>query len=217
MSDSTRPPDPTQKARDWPQRIAEMIMSLVSEVPESSVASSGSPRDEARKIAKASAAKAASLAGALALPPGPLRWATILPEIHAVWRIQRQMVADIAAAYDQTADLSREQMLFCLFRHTAAQAVRDLAVRAGERFIVGRASLATVHQVARKVGLRISRDSLGRGLAGMIPVVSALGVGGYAWYDTAGVARTAIDLFENQRALRLPDEPPPASIEDQDG
>ena len=51
---------------------------------------------------------------------------TLLPELVAVWRIQ-------------------EQMLYCLFKHTASQAVRDA---------------------------------------------------GYAYFDTAQVARSAIELFE---------------------
>lgn len=190
---------------DWPQRIGDLILSLVSDVPASVEPASLTPRDRARRIARSASTKAATLAGALALPPGPLRWATILPEIHAVWKIQRQMVADIAAAYGQSADLSREQMLFCLFRHTAAQAVRDLAVRAGERYLVKKASLSTLQKVAGKVGLRLSRDSLGRSLAGMVPVLSAVGVGGYAWYDTRGVARTAIALFEDPRGPGIED------------
>ena len=60
-------------------------------------------------------------AGTLALPPGPLGWLTILPEMLAVWKIQSQMVADIAALYGQKSTLTEEQMVYCLFRHSAAQ------------------------------------------------------------------------------------------------
>jgi len=59
------------------------------------------------------------VAGTLALPPGPLGWMTILPEMVGVWKIQAQMVADIAALYGKTATLTQEQMLYCLFKHTA--------------------------------------------------------------------------------------------------
>jgi hypothetical protein len=102
----------------------------------------------------------------------------------AIWRIQAQMVADIAGAYGRDASLTREHMLYCLFRHTAAQAMRDLAVRVGERALVG------------GFGLRIAQRSLSRGLARVIPVAGALGVGAYAFYDTGQVGKAAVALFE---------------------
>ena len=39
------------------------------------------------------------------------------------------MVADIVGGNGNKAELTREQMIYCLFRHTAAQAVRDLVAR----------------------------------------------------------------------------------------
>ena len=58
----------------------------------------------------AAAAKAALAAGTLALPPGPLGWATIAPEMLAVWHIQRQLVE--AAAH---VDLGEELGLAGVF------------------------------------------------------------------------------------------------------
>jgi hypothetical protein len=159
---------------------------------------SAAPADRARAIAASAAARAAATAGGLALPPGPLGWITILPEVVAVWRIQAQMVADIAGAYGKQRYLSREQMIYCLFRHTAAQAVRDLVVRVGERVIVRRASAGILQSIARKVGVRVTERAIGKGLSRWLPVVGALGVAGYAFYDTGQVARTAIGLFEQE-------------------
>ena len=69
----------------------------------------------------------------LALPPGPLGYVTILPDLVGIWRIQAQMVADMAGVYGQQAFLSREQMLYCLFRHAAAQAMRDVLYAGAEQ------------------------------------------------------------------------------------
>ena len=67
----------------------------------------------------------------------------------AVWHIQRQLVADIAALYGRTADLGPSQMMWCLFRHTAAQALRDLSVRVGERVVVRPAAQALLSHLRR--------------------------------------------------------------------
>ena len=153
------------------------------------------PDDEARRIARLAARKAAMTAGGLALPPGPLGWITVLPELLAVWKLQTQMVADIAGVYDSNVELTKEQMLYCLFRHTAAQAVRDLVVRIGERYLVGKASSQAFQIAARKVGLSLTRHAVGSGISRWMPVVGAVGVGAYAYYDTSKVAKTAIEMF----------------------
>jgi hypothetical protein len=126
---------------------------------------------------------------------------TIVPELVAIWRIQRQMVADIAAAYGASAELTRSHMLYCLFRHAAAQALRDVGVQVGARLLVREAPLRTLERVAAKIGIQLSRRVAGRGLSRWLPMVGAVGVGAYAYYDTRQVARTAIELF----ATREPD------------
>jgi uncharacterized protein (DUF697 family) len=178
--------------------IAEAILRFVRRIPASSEKKSRTPAQAARNRASAAAAKAALAAGTLALPPGPFGWITILPEMAAVWRIQSQMVADIAAIYGRKSTLTEEQMVYCLFRHSVPQAVRDLIAHTGGRVLVHRASLAFMQSVARKIGVTLSRKVLGRGLSRWVPVAGALGVGAYAYYDTAQVAKTAIGLFERE-------------------
>lgn len=179
-------------------KVADAILNFVGFVPKTDERKSRDPDRDTRRIANSAAAKAAMTAGSLALPPGVLGWLTILPEMIAVWRIQAQMVADIAGIYGQNASLSREQMIYCLFRHTAAQALRDLVVRVGERFLVRQVSLRTFQTVARKVGIRVTQQSIGKGLARWVPIVGAVGVGAYAYYDTAKVGQTAIELFQRE-------------------
>ena len=58
------------------------------------------------------------------MPPGAIGWLTVVPELITVWKLQAQMVADIAGIHGSNSELSRVQMLYCLFRHTAAQAAR---------------------------------------------------------------------------------------------
>ena len=179
-------------------RIAQTILDFIGRVPGTREAKSLDPRLRARVVAQSASRKAAVAAGGLALPPGPLGWLTVLPELVTVWKLQTQMVADIAGIYGKEAYLTREQMIYCLFRHTAAQAVRDLVIRIGERFLVRKASGRAFQAIARKIGLTVTQQALGKGVSRWLPIVGAVGVGAYVYYDTRQVARTAIELFERE-------------------
>ncbi len=184
--------------------LGTRVLALVAEPPEPELRVSTTPRAAADRAIEAAAGKAALAAGALALPPGPLGWATIAPEMLAVWQIQRQLVADVAALYGRSAELGPAQMLWCLFRHTAAQALRDLSVRVGERIIVRPAAQLLLQRVAAAVGVQLGKQAAGRMLSRWVPLVGAAGVGAYAWWDTRQVGRAALQLFEREQVIDNP-------------
>ena len=184
------------------ERVSRAIVKFVARVPATAESPIGHQRSitaaaHARALTRSAALKTALAAGGLALPPGVLGWLTILPELTAVWKIQAQLISDIAGLYGASATLTREHMLYCLFRHTAAQAFRDLAVRAGERILVRRLSPGALQSIARSVGISITQRTIGKGITRFVPLVGAAGVGAYAYFDTRQVARTAIELFAN--------------------
>ena len=184
--------------------VSGRVLALVTQAPEARCVPSPRPADAAAKAIESAASKAALAAGTLALPLGPLGWATIAPEMLAVWHIQRQLVADIAALYGRSAELGPTQMMWCLFRHTAAQAMRDLTVRVGERVIVRPAAQAVLQRVAGAVGLQLGRKVAGKALSRWVPLVGAAGVGAYAWWDTRQVGRAALQLFEREGVIDNP-------------
>lgn len=175
--------------------FGQSILDSVGEVPDSTRRKSKDAPVESRAAISKAAAKASLTAGAFAVPLGPVGWLTILPEMIAVWRIQAQLVADIAALHGRKPVLTREQMMYCLFRHTAAQAVRDLAVRAGERLIVQQVTSQVLKKVAEAIGMKITRRVVGKGITRWLPVIGVVGVAGYAYYDTAQVGATALEMF----------------------
>ncbi|MFP5466318.1 MAG: hypothetical protein ACLGG8_02155 [Gammaproteobacteria bacterium] len=199
MSSRVARPAPSPEAAA--SSFEQAILPLFAHVPTSDEPRSESPLDDARRKANAVAAKAAVAAGALALPPGPAGWLTILPEMVGVWRLQRQLVADIAAIYGKQSTLTPEQIVYCLFEHTAAAGVRDLVVRVGQRTLVRRASPRLVGLLMRRIGVKLGQRMLGKGVARLLPIVGAVGVGAYAYYDTAKVAATAIELFESEISI----------------
>lgn len=193
---SAFPNEPGAGGDKPPSPVAKAILDLVSAIPGTSEPTSASPTERARAIRLAAALKAGAISGTLALPGGPLSVVTIVPDLVAVWRIQAQMVADIASAFGKTAQLKQEQMIYCLFRHAAAQVARDLIARMGERIVFRTATLHAVEALARRIGIKVTQKVLANSAARWIPVLGSLGVAGYAYYDTAQVAATAIELFE---------------------
>jgi len=181
------------------EALTKAILDVVAAVPKTQEAHATTPRERVRAIQTAASLKAAAVSGTLALPTGPLGLAVILPDLIGVWRIQAKMVADIAGAYGQSAHLSQEHMIYCLFRHAAAQVVRDLAARVGERVVIRRATLAALQSIARRLGIKVSKRVIAQSAARWLPVVGSIGVAGYAYYDTAQVAATAAELFDPQK------------------
>ncbi len=198
MSDA--PPD-EKIAATVHSRIAQTILDAIAHIPDTDERKSRTPREQARKIASAAAARAGLSAGALATPPGFAGMLTLIPELLAVWRIQTKMIADIAGIYGQTLKLTREQMLYCLFRATAPTAVGALVVMVGESVLVRRPTLRAIQKISEKVGIKVTQGLLGKSIARWLPLVGALGVGAYTYYETGRVAQTAIELFE--RAIEV--------------
>lgn len=186
------------------RKLGQAILDFLGEIPSTDKKPASNPETEARRIAKSAAAKAALTSGSLALPSGPLGVLTLVPDLIAVWKIQAQMVSDIAAVFGKQASMTREQMIFCLFRHLAAQALRDIAVRTGERVLVRRASLAVMQVTAHKIGIELTQKIIGKSIARWIPIAGAIGVGTYAYFDTHQVATTAIELFKQADAADGP-------------
>ncbi|MFO1295587.1 MAG: hypothetical protein U1F25_03275 [Rubrivivax sp.] len=113
-----------------------------------------------------------------------------------MWKVQVQLVADIAALYGRKSTLTQEQVLFCLFRREAATgALRDLVARVGERFVVRQPTSALVRMVAAKLAARLARSLVGKGAARWLPVAGAVGLAAYAYRETAQVAEAAAELF----------------------
>src|ERR1041385_1079393 len=92
-------------------------------------------------------------------------------------------------------------MIYCLFKHGCAALMRDLVVRVGERYLVRRTALRVIQEILQKVGVRVTQRVIGKSISRWIPVLGALGVGAYGYYDTTQVAATVIDLFSNDLEL----------------
>jgi hypothetical protein len=177
------------------EKLFGILFKVINEIPPSAERQSSDAALRARKLIAEASFRAAAISGALALPTGPLGWLTVLPDLAAIWRLQAQLVADIGAVFGKRGKLTEESMIYCLFRHAAAQAVRDLVTRMGERVIVQPVSLRVAENVMGRIGIKLVHRVARGGLWRLLPAVGALAVAGYAYYDTDQVGQTAVEFF----------------------
>ena len=179
-------------------QMTEAVLALVLQVPDSREKALEHPAQRAHAIARSAARKASLMASSLSLPPGFLGWLTVLPELIGVWRLQAQMVSDIAAIYGKQKTLGREQLVYCLFKHVSAQLFRDVVVRVGERMLVRQTSQKFLQALVQQLGVKLTQSVIGKSASRFVPLLGAVGVGAYAYFDTLQVAKTAVDLFERE-------------------
>lgn len=171
------------------------------------------PYERSKEITQKACAKAAAVSGSLALPVGPLGMLTVLPGLIIVWRIQAQMVADIAVAFGHKKPLTEQDLMTCLFSHVAGTAVReyersipleheektgksvldliDRFTRSGSRDV----AIRVTKQIGQVVFERVAKRTASR----IVPLAGAAVVSAYAALDTKEVARTAVEMFSGEK------------------
>ena len=204
MSDCT-----DEKMEKIKEKLSALLFELITDIPESLHSPTENSDEKIKKLIRQAAVKASLVSATLSVPAGVTGVLTSVPDIAAIWRIQAQLVSDIAATYGKFAQLSREAMVWCLFRHSAAQLVRDIAVRTGSRIVVQKVSFAVLEKLLKKIGVKVSTKFLGRAALRAIPAIGALGNGAYSFYDTTEVGKTAAAYFK-----ALADNPEDTPAED---
>ena len=193
---------PRSSASDASNRhgpIIEALEHVLADIPPASSGQAEMPDKAAKAIARRAAKRAAILSGSLALPPGPLGFMTLLPDLYLIWQTQRQMVADIFGVYGRSAELTRTHMLYCLFRHAASHVLRDVAVRGSQRLVIRQLSGGALRNALGGIGLSVSQRIAGNAAGRWIPLAGAAAVGAYAYWDTLQVANTAQRLLTSRK------------------
>lgn len=179
------------------KKINHYLFEVLSEVPAPSEKLEGLDSKQIDLLIRNASLKAAAISGSLSLPSGPFAVITILPDLVAVWKIQAQLVADIASVNAKTQKLTRESMMYCLFGNNGT-GIEDLVIRVGERFVVKKSSQKVFQGVLGKIGLRIGRVLLGERIARWIPLIGAGLVARYSFNDTQKVGKTARIFFASE-------------------
>ncbi|MCW7479937.1 EcsC family protein [Leptospira kanakyensis] len=142
--------------------------------------------------------KSALVSATCSLPPGPLGILSILPELLLVYRIQGHLILDIAALYGKEVQVTKELLLYCLFKHGGAQVFRKIIEESSLKILIRPTTVRAFQTVLEKLGLMISKSIIRKQFARWIPIGGAVVTGTFAYYDTKRVGKTAMELFSKE-------------------
>jgi hypothetical protein len=162
---------------------------------------SAQPIQDAWIVANRAARKCAVISGTSAVSLLPTGWSAVLSEAFTIWKIQAQMVSDIATLFGKKSDMTPQHLIYCLLRHGSTKAVASVLLQPSIQLMIKRLCTGFVRDLSLRLGLRISGRALGPGAALVLPAVGAIGFASVTYVDTRRVASKAIDLFSQSQAM----------------
>jgi hypothetical protein len=185
--------------RGWIQEYCgRALLNLINIIPTSVIKKSPNPQETSQELTRKACIAAGLQSATLTLPAGPFGILTAVPDLLNVWRIQAQLIADIAACHGRPHAISKNEMAWCLFRHSASQISRDFLVHNSERLLVATLSGKALTSILRRIGAHSVERLSGRLAIRFIPILGMGISGGLAWWDTHQVGKTALKLFSEQ-------------------
>lgn len=142
--------------------------------------------------------KSGLVSATCSLPPGPLGILSILPELLFLYRIQGHLILDIAALYGKEVQVTKELLLYCLFKHGGAHVFRKIIEESSLKILIRPTTIKVFQTMLEKLGLMISKSLIRKQFARWIPIGGAVVTGTFAYYDTKRVGKTAMELFSKE-------------------
>ena len=171
---------------------------------------------------------AGSVSAVASIPPGPIGWLTILPDLLAVTKIQMNLIFKIAKYYGQEDKVTKTTIALVFARFTGVQAViseaqrevgkrifEQTTIKASEKIImkglekvnvlvIERMTYEPLRKLLQKISQRIagqvSSKIIGRWLIGISSVI----FGTLSYKNTKKIAAVAVELFSKQIELSEP-------------
>ncbi|MCT8334374.1 hypothetical protein NUH30_11895 [Leptospira sp. 85282-16] len=142
--------------------------------------------------------KSGLVSATCSLPPGPLGILSILPELLFMYRIQGHLILDIAALYGKEVQVTKELLLYCLFKHGGAHVFRKIIEESSLKILIRPTTVKVFQNMLERLGLMISKSLIRKQFARWIPIGGAVVTGTFAYYDTKRVGKTAMELFSKE-------------------
>jgi hypothetical protein len=156
------------------------------------------PEELVKNLTETAAIKAAGLSAGLSLPGGFVSLFTILPELFLVYRIQGQLVKDIASLYGKESYVNRELLVYCMFKQTGIQFLERMVEDIGTKIIIRPSTIKFLESLLEKIGIQVSKRLLKKNLLKWLPIIGAVLTGGLTYFDTKYVASTAVGMFSKK-------------------
>lgn len=168
------------------------------------------PSDLIDVLIKNASLKALGISSVLSLPQGSIGLLTFLPEFIAIYRVQAQLIKDIAALYGKEAFVTREMIVYCLFGEMNPPLFRKFIEDTGTRLIIRPLSIHALNRLLEKIGILTARKYQKNSFRWM-PLLGSLLSGSLSYLDTGRIGETARKAFS--RDLLMEKKSSPASSE----
>jgi len=147
------------------------------------------------QMTKEASWEAFGISSVAALPPGPIGWATILPELAAVLKIQTNLIYRIATFYGKQGKVNHTLILL-IFANEAGLAIgQTLAKRMGTKLVIRSLGSKALRPIAQKVAARIGARITQRAVGRWVPFVLAPVFGAFSKSMTTKIGREADKLL----------------------
>jgi hypothetical protein len=107
------------------------------------------------------------------LIPSPLGWATILPELAAITKIQINLIYRIASYHNKIEKLNKTVLLLIIGKSTGISADKLLLKKVGTRVVVKSIRIQTIRKIAQRIQLRLGMKIGQRGLGRVLSFATA--------------------------------------------
>lgn len=155
----------------------------------------GDPGEIIRPLVRKYSLQAAALSSALSVLPGNLGVMSVLPEIYFLLRLQSRMVKDIAIILGKESYLSKELLLYCLFKENKIDIINTSSRITGTRLLIRPISLYNLQTIFYSVIYSKSSKIVPRKNKGLLSLISMLTGGSLSYIDTQMVGTTANAIF----------------------
>ncbi len=180
------------EAQDRQSWIEKTIYSLLSYKQD------GEPTGTPDEMIDEAGRKAFKISTALALIPGPLGMAVILPEIAALTRLQIGLIHRIAGHHRKQENVTSELVLLILGNALGLAVGESLVRRAGSALVIRSVNTRVIRGIARTVGTSIIDRAAEKAMVRWIPMVTAPLFGYLSRSLTRRIGREANRLFSQE-------------------
>lgn len=177
--------------------LSGLLFDVMTNIPDSLLEPVENPDERVKNLIQSASLRAATVSTTLSIPAGITGILVAVPDVLSVWKIQAQLVSDIAATYGKIAILNKTSMMFCLFKHSTAHLLKDFVLRSGPRYIVHKLSNEAFEKAVQKISIHFSSRFLRRIVTKAVPAIGAVSNGALSYWDTKQVGKTAQAYFKS--------------------
>ena len=142
--------------------------------------------------------KAFGASAMMSLPPGAIGYATIIPELISITKIQIDLIHQIAAYYGKLDEAKNPKILLLIIANAGGvETVKNLYEKIGANYLIKALGTEVVKDLAKKIGINLTQNAISKLVGRWIPIAMSPIFGYYSKKLTEKTGKCAIELFSN--------------------